>query len=152
MNALLSAFYATARLWRLVLLVFVLSMAWIAAFFLWLGIPVATAGQLALQALGALVLLLVPCFLLRFIYRKAGGRAPQFKPTFVVGLLFAVLFGGFLPYRLIWWIPQVPALSAQFASLVLRFSTAAVLFAFSLVWIVVIVADSNGEDLPTSGR
>lgn len=152
MNALLFAFYETARRWRLVLLIFASSMVWLAAFFLWLGIPVAAAWQLVLQAIGALALLAAPCLLIRLVYRKAGGGPPQFTPTLLIGLLFAVMCGGILPYRLIWWIPQLQPLAAQFASLAVRFSTAAFLFSFTLVWIVVIVANPNGKDLPSAER
>jgi hypothetical protein len=149
MNELLAAFYETVRRWRLLLVVMAATLVWVAAFFLWLGIPVAAGWQIAGQAVAGVVLAGAPIAMLVFLYRTVGGKRFQPGPSFAVALAGALFLGGYAPYRLIWWIPAFAALPAQAVSMAARFLAALLLFSFAVLWMVVIAAGCYGKDIST---
>lgn len=152
MTPFLEAFYEAVRRWRLLCLVFVTVAVWLTGFYFWLSLPVATGWQLATQAAGALALLAVPVILLHRIYRAMGGGAFRPHPALLLALPAAAFSGLWLPFRLLWWIPQIPSFAGQTASLLLRFAAADLLFSFALLWLVALAAQPNGKALPAAQR
>jgi hypothetical protein len=130
------------KLWLLPC-VFVFVLAWMAAFFLWLGIPVATLAQIALQIAGALLLLGLPLYGGRALFRALGGSRPRWNPHLLAALPLAFLGGVYLPYRLIWWIPALPSFAGQTLSAALRFAAAGLLFSLALLWLTAMLVGSD---------
>jgi hypothetical protein len=145
MNPLIASLQLTARRPLMLLLVLAALLTWIAAFFLWLGIPVATAWQVALQALSAAALVAFPVLLVVRLFRALGGAGLRFSLLLALALCIAAVVGLYAPYKLIWWIPQVKSMTAQTVSMVVRFLVAGLLASFSLVWVIGIAAQHGKE-------
>lgn len=152
MSPLVATLLETWRRPGLLLAVLAATAIWIAAFFLWLGLPIATGWQVFLQAAAALGLLLYPCFLVARVFRALGGTRVRFSSALVAGILLAGLAGLALPYVLIWWIPKLQSLAGQSASAAVRFLLAGLLFSNSLIWVIRLAAEPHGQDLPPQQR
>lgn len=140
MNAILESLRTAASRPLLTVLVAASIAIWLVVFFLWLSIPVASFWQLILQAVVALALIVLPLCGLRLLFKRMGGRRVAFSLPLLAGVAAAILAVAYLPYKLIWWIPQVQSFGAQSASMALRFLVAGLLAAFMVVWLTALAA------------
>jgi hypothetical protein len=102
----------------------------------------------------------IPALGLRFSNIKRSLRVLK-RGGFWLWLCLLLLVGGYLPYRLVWWIPTLDTLRAQAWSMGLRFFAAyllAVTAWIALVWMVGVLGEredgphSDGEQVEMEGR
>lgn len=106
---------------------------------LWLSLKVATAWDLALHALilvAALGFLAFAAILLKRAFLTPTPQRVFASPACWLALAVFLVLGVWLPWKLIWWVPELASLNAQAASAAARFITAHLLFSLSLSWLI----------------
>jgi hypothetical protein len=106
---------------------------------MWLSLKVATTWDLALHALiliAALGFLAFAAMLLKRAFLTPAPRRLFASPAFWLALAVFVVLGIWLPWKLIWWVPELASLKAQAASAAARFLTAHLLFSLVLSWLI----------------
>jgi hypothetical protein len=112
----------------------------------WLALPVAKWWHIALHVAGAAVMAGLVYFAVRLVRRKlAGGAWKAADPAFWLACVLWLLVGLWLPYRLVFWVPDVAGMTAQAVSAGIRFVLAAVLFTGAWMWLAACAARPPGE-------
>lgn len=107
---------------------------WLLALNSWSTWPLERPLQLALAALGALMLLALPAAALWLVFRGLRSRTVVTAQGYTSLVLWA-LMGGWLPHRLVWWGIPFESATLEGVAAAIRLVLADAIFSGSMLWL-----------------